>query len=203
MYIMKNLTNETADIGVGTLIVFIAMVLVAAVAAIMLIYSTGELHQKAIITSKDATATVATNFQIENVVGDRVNPDVPGLQPGIQSLYIRIKPEVGTESMDLRLIMIILNEHQFLNYSNRSDVANTFNAIIIRDIDGSFTPNYPVLNSGDLVDINVHNLNYTVPILVPRQTISVYINQERGASVNLEITAPYTFGIDRYIKLYP
>ena len=200
---MKALTNEIADIGVGTLIVFIAMVLVAAVAAIVLIYSTGELHQKAIITSKDATATIATNFQIENVVGDRVNSTMPGLQPGIQSLLIRIKPEVGTESMDLRQIMIILNEHQFLNYSNNSDTVNTFGASIIRDIDGSFTANYPVLNSGDLVDINVHALNYTNPILIPRQTISLYINQERGASIHLEITAPYSFGIDRYIKLYP
>ena len=200
---MKALTNEIADIGVGTLIVFIAMVLVAAVAAIMLIYSTGELHQKAIITSKDATATIATNFQIENVVGDRVNSTMPGLQPGIQSLLIRIKPEVGTESMDLRQIMIILNEHQFLNYSNNSDRVNAFGASIIRDIDGSFTANYPVLNSGDLVDINVHALNYTNPILVPRQTISLYINQERGASIHLEITAPYSFGIDRYVKLYP
>ena len=200
---MKALTNEIADIGVGTLIVFIAMVLVAAVAAIMLIYSTGELHQKAIITSKDATATIATNFQIETVVGDRVNSTMPGLQPGIQSLLIRIKPEVGTESMDLRQIMIILNEHQFLNYSNNSDRVNAFGASIIRDIDGSFTANYPVLNSGDLVDINVHALNYTNPILVPRQTISLYINQERGASIHLEITAPYSFGIDRYVKLYP
>jgi len=200
---MKALTNEIADIGVGTLIVFIAMVLVAAVAAIMLIYSTGELHQKAIITSKDATATIATNFQIENIVGDRVNSTMPGLQPGIQSLLIRIKPEVGTESMDLRQIMIILNEHQFLNYSNNSDMVNSFGASIIRDIDGSFAPDYPVLNSGDLVDINVHALNYTNPILIPRQTISLYINQERGASIHLEITAPYSFGIDRYVKLYP
>ena len=63
--------------------------------------------------------------------------------------------------------------------------------------------NYPVLNSGDLVDINVHALNYTNPILIPRQTISLYINQERGASIHLEMTAPYSFGIDRYIKLYP
>lgn len=200
---MKALTNEIADIGVGTLIVFIAMVLVAAVAAIVLIYSTGELQQKAIITSKDATATIATNFQIETVVGDRVNSTMPGLQPGIQSLLIRIKPEVGTESMDLRQIMIVLNEHQFLNYSNNSDMVDTFGASIIRDIDGSFAANYPVLNSGDLVDINVHALNYTNPILIPRQTISLYINQERGASIHLEITAPYSFGIDRYVKLYP
>jgi flagellin FlaB len=200
---MKNLTNETADIGIGTLIIFIAMVLVAAVAAIVLIYSTGELHQKAIITTKDATAAVATNFVIESVIGDRINSSMPGLQPGIQGLSIRIKPEVGTESMDLRQLMIILEENQFLKYSNQSDIVNTFDASVIRDVDGSFSMNFPVLNSGDLVDIKFHSLDYTNPILIPRQTISLSINQERGASVHLEITAPYSFGIDRYVKLYP
>ncbi|HEX7627595.1 MAG TPA: hypothetical protein VF354_01565, partial [Candidatus Methanoperedens sp.] len=150
-----------------------------------------------------ATATLATNFQIESVIGDRLNSTMPGLQPGIQGVLIRIKPEVGTESMDLRQLMIILNDHQFLNYSNRTDIANTFGASVIRDIDGSFSSNYPVLNSGDLFDISFHALNYTNPILMPRQTLLLSINQERGASVHLEMTAPYSFGIDRFVKLYP
>ena len=200
---MKILKNETADIGAGTLIIFIAMVLVAAVAAIVLIYSTGELHQKALITTEDATSTVATNFQIESVIGDRVNSTMPGLQPGIQSLLIRIKPEVGTESMDLRQLMIILNDYRFLYYSNRTDIENTFGATVIRDYDGSFSINYPVLNSGDLLDIKFQTLNYAKPILMPRQTLLLSMNQERGASVHLELSAPYTFGIDRFVKLYP
>ncbi|MCZ7398468.1 MAG: hypothetical protein O8C62_02110 [Candidatus Methanoperedens sp.] len=81
---MKHFKNEEADIGVGTLIIFIAMILVAAVAATVLIYSTGTLQQKAIKTSKEATMQVSSNILVERVVGDRVNSTVPGLQPGIQ-----------------------------------------------------------------------------------------------------------------------
>jgi len=203
---MKILDNEMADIGIGTLIIFIAMVLVAAVAAVVLIYSTGALQQKAMLTAKDAPAKVTSNIVVESVVGDRVNSSVSGLQPGIQGLLIRIKPEVGTASMDLRQIIINIiseNGNVILNYSNVSNIDNTFGATMIRDEDGSFSPDTPVLNSGDLADIVFYTSNYTNPLLIPKETISLSMNQERGASINLEITAPNSFGINRYVVLYP
>lgn len=203
---MKNSNNETADIGIGTLIIFIAMILVAAVAAIVLIYSAGELQQKATITANEAPSKVTTNIFIESVFGDRVNSTMPGLQPGIQSILIRIRPEVGTASMDLRQIIMTKmsrDDIEILNYSNISNTVNSFGASTIRDEDGSFTADFPVLNSGDLVDIEFHTLDYTKPILLPRQTITLSINQERGASVTLEISAPNSFGTERYVKLYP
>lgn len=203
---MKHFKNDAADIGVGTLIIFIAMILVAAVAATVLIYSTGTLQQKAIKTSKEATAQVSSNILVERVIGDRVNSTVPGLQPGIQSLSIRLKPDVGTISLDLRQVIITIRSSEFtwdLNYSNISNVPGTFGARPIRDEDGSFSADTPVLNSGDLADIEFETMNYTSPILIPRQTIILSLNQELGASANLEITAPNSFGINRYVKLYP
>ncbi|MCZ7402375.1 MAG: hypothetical protein O8C61_09145 [Candidatus Methanoperedens sp.] len=203
---MKIFDNEKADIGIGTLIIFIAMILVAAVAAVVLIYSTGVLQQKATLAAKDAPAKVTSNIVVETVIGDRVNSSVPGLQPGIQSLLIRIKPEVGTASMDVRQIVISIissDGNEILRYSNNTQTANTFSAIPVRDEDRSFSPDIPVINSGDLVDLVFYTLNYTNPILIPKQTISLSINQERGASINLEITAPNSFGINRYVALYP
>lgn len=203
---MKILDNEIADIGVGTLIIFIAMVLVAAVAATVLIYTTGALQQKAMITGKDAPAKVTSNIVVEGIIGDRVNSSVPGLQPGIQGLLIRIKPEVGAESLDLRNIIIMkisTEKNEVLRYSNTSNNPNTFSASLVRDEDMSFRPDTPVLNSGDLVDIEIYTADHTNPILIPKETISISLNQERGASIDLEITAPNSFGINRYIILYP
>jgi len=203
---MKIFDNEKADIGIGTLIIFIAMVLVAAVAATVLIYTIGVLQQKATFAAKDAPAQVTSNIMIVNVIGDRVNSSIPGLQPGIQGLLIRIKPEVGTTSMDVRQIIInIINsdENKIIRYSNISNIENTFVAIPIRDEDLSFSPDAPVINSGDLVDLVFYTLNYTNPILIPKQTISLSIHQEQGASINIEINAPNSFGINRYVLLYP
>jgi len=63
--------DEEADMGIGTMIVFIAMILVSAVAAGLLINTAYEVQQQAQETGKLAIKNVATSFQVINVLGDR------------------------------------------------------------------------------------------------------------------------------------
>ena len=117
--------NERGDIGVGTLIIFIAMVLVAAVAATVLIYTTGALQQKATKTSKEATQQISSNIVVEQVIGDRgVNNS-----DSIQNLLIRIKPDVGTTSIDLRQVIVtVMDSTQRYDINYTSEVSNATNA---------------------------------------------------------------------------
>ncbi len=194
--------NNSGDIGVGTLIIFISMVLVAAVAAAVLIYTTGALQQKATKTSKEATQQISSNIIVEQVLGDRqttANSD-------IQDLKIRIKPDVGTTSIDLRQVIITLwdKDYQYdLNYSATGAFNRTFTASAVRDEDGSFNASTPVLNSGDLVVLMVNQSSITPITLPTRKTFWLSLNQELGQAVNLEITTPNSFGVYRYIQLYP
>jgi flagellin FlaB len=197
------INNERGDVGVGTLIIFIAMVLVAAVAATVLIYTTGALQQKASKTSKEATTQISTNIIVDQVLGNRSSSASATLDNGLQ---IRIKPDVGTTSIDLRQVIITVwdsDNHYDLNYSSDGSGSLVFTAAAVRDEDHSFNVSTPVLNSGDLVTIYITQANMGNILLSTRKTFWLSLNQELGSSVNLEITTPNSFGIYKFVQLYP
>ena len=79
--------------AIGTLIIFIAMVLVAAVAAGVIIQTATALQNKALLTGERAKSQVGTNIQTILVYGE------DGTDKWLESFFIKIKLSPGSDSL--------------------------------------------------------------------------------------------------------
>ena len=106
--LMKKDTN--AQVGIGTLIIFIAMVLVAAVAAAVLIQTSGTLQQKAQSTGKQATQEVSSNLIVKSIEGVRAKDSAVVLSSTIDLLRLKVGLNVGSASVDVNQVVISITD---------------------------------------------------------------------------------------------
>ena len=91
------------QVGIGTLIVFIAMVLVAAIAAGVLINTAGFLQTQAEATGEESTAQVSDRIQVVSQSGNVT--DVGGEQ-GVDEIDFVVAKAPGAGAIDLNQVSI-------------------------------------------------------------------------------------------------
>jgi flagellin-like protein len=95
--------ERKAEMGVGTLIIFIAMLLVAAVAAGVLIQTAGSLQEKSLATGQQAEAQIATNAEsIEVSASDGRGGNLTDFQQ-----FMKLSP--GSDPIKLEQVILTFN----------------------------------------------------------------------------------------------
>ena len=202
--------NEQAQAGVGTLIIFIAMVLVAAVAAAVLIQTSGVMQSKSTSTTKEAAAAIGENLAVEAVEGYMITA---GTAP-INYLNITVKVAAGGSDIDLTKVLVKVSgqNYNFTSDTNITTVpSNTFWVYSLReatsgatDVSNLGTNNYAKTSSSTLkaaalarFDVNVTGLT-----IGARSSVTLALTPEKGATMNLPVTVP-SLGSTKLVAIYP
>jgi flagellin FlaB len=171
--ILKN--KDVAEIGIGAMIVFIAMVLVAGIAASVLIQTSMKLESQAMATGSQTTDEVAGGIEVFDALGYS-----SAYGNDISKLALGITPRAGTSGIDLSETYIELSNTEYkviLNYTTsffvdtndgQDDIFSAacfptseprFGIIVVEDADGSVKSDTPVINKGDKVYLCVNTTN--------------------------------------------
>ena len=212
----KYLTNRKnmAAIGIGAMIVFIAMVLVAGIAASVLVQTSTRLEMQALKTGQETIAEVSSGITVEGVEGYNASGK-------ITKLAVEIRPKAGAPDIDLEQAIVEISDstNKYVltygsTYVNSSGIngslasnggwgsTNTFGITVLQDADESCKSTTPVINDGDhvILGIDTGSVFADNSGLLPRTDVSGLVICEEGAAGILGFTTPSSY-IDTWMEL--
>lgn len=108
----KERQQDRAEIGIGTMIVFISMILTASIAAGTIVSSAELLQEQAESTTEESTLQVSTSLEIVSEYG------VVGEDNTIDEIRLGIQPSPGSADIDISEINVLLasnSEYEYLS----------------------------------------------------------------------------------------
>ncbi|MFH1014110.1 MAG: archaellin/type IV pilin N-terminal domain-containing protein [Thermoplasmatota archaeon] len=175
------LNDDEADVGIGTLIVFIAMVLVAAVAASVIMQTAENLQQRAYAVGKQTIQEVSSGVRVISVTG---YTDVNRTK--LEYLAIAITPRAGSYDIDLNKTML------YLHLDDYSVLSLNLSSKINRVGEGGIfhTLNESLLNSTNYGVISIHDRDDSI-----MKTNGMSTTDQAILIVNLTAVLPTTKGL--------
>ncbi|MFW5928184.1 MAG: archaellin/type IV pilin N-terminal domain-containing protein [Thermoplasmatota archaeon] len=187
--------GEKGAMGVGTLIVFIAMVLVAAVAASVLIDTANKLQQQAQKTGDQAVREVSTSFKVIDAYGWNGNDNTIGNI----SLKLGLASGSPAQSLNQTVIEIKTNESETSLVAVSSDTglgtgadSNSYaiKGVMEQEGDKSSFSDVQYVEQGDIVNITLNLYEALGKEVGTQSDISIDIIPKHGTPGYVMLTTP-------------
>jgi len=188
--------RDRGQVGIGTLIVFIAMVLVAAIAAGVLINTAGFLQSQSQQTGESSSEQVTNRVDVVSAVGEDVNGGSVG------TVRVTVKQAPGAGNIDLSQTIVQWTDDSgaydltFLDGPVNVDSTgegSSFNVTSVQDGDGSLGTSNPVLNDpSDRAQLVFDLADYRNGGLPEGSSAELQINTQSGGTSNLILNVPQT-----------
>jgi flagellin-like protein len=200
--------EERGQVGIGTLIVFIAMVLVAAIAAGVLINTAGFLQSQSEQTGEESTAQVSDRLETVSVTGN-VNSSEE-----VDQIDVMVTKAAGANDIDMNATtaQLVGPDGTFNLVSSLVGGTNEFNITAFRDVEGS----YPVLSDAEDRFIVKIPLASNAPIisasgatvtaigqdeLLEGETALLTLNTQAGGQTEIRLSVPDTLSGENSVTL--
>jgi flagellin FlaB len=179
--------EERGQVGIGTLIVFIAMVLVAAIAAGVLINTAGFLQTQAEATGEESTSQVSDRLQIVSTSGDIDNSQE------VKNVSFIVATSPGSGAIDLNQTTV-----EFVGEQGQDRFEVNYTSIgtgIVGASSGVLTDNSDRAELEFVFGTTSGFNDYSDP-LAEDETVTVTFTTTSGASTVKEIRVPTTITSD-------
>jgi len=186
--------NDRGQVGIGTLIVFIAMVLVAAIAAGVLINTAGLLQTQAEATGEESQEQVSDRIQIQSATGN-VTDEYSDTEVDSFNLTVTKSPGAGDIQLDNVSYQIVTDGSVETGVLNDGEVeigsisAETETNNVITERSDRYEIKFN-LNNADAPDGNILGDGSGNAGLEPGASVQVTLTTAPGASTVEELRVP-------------
>lgn len=178
--------EDRGQVGIGTLIVFIAMVLVAAIAAGVLVNTAGFLQSKSEQTGEQSTSQVVNRLEVLNAHGTVGGGGTTVDQVSLTTTLAAGAGDLNTDNVTIKYLGDSTATTLSSSGGNATG-ADTFGVTALKDADDSFT----VLNSkDDRFEITIDTAAVEGSGLAPGTEVMLQLNTAEGSQTTYTIVVP-------------
>jgi len=183
--------ERRAQIGVETLIVFIAMVLVAAIAAGVLINTAGSLQSQASDTGTETQQAVANQIEVVHAYGDIDDTD-----NDVDQINLVVKKSAGSDVIDIDSMTVQYTSESTsdtLEYEDGGG-ADAFDTEAV----GGTESETALTDTSDRIEIQIEltDTGEDGEALDPGDSATIELVDQSGAQFSYGVTVPATFSDD-------